>query len=244
MRSPFFILLILSFVYAGCEKDSNATSSADAGSSNGSLTRFITVGQYLYIVDNSSLQTYSLQQPQTPQFKASTDVGFNIETIFSYQDKLFIGSNTALYIYSLSAPEKPARLAQVSYFIRGRDPAVARDSVAYSTLRGNFGGTLNVFNIKDPTQPFQVNALGLNSPHGLGLKDSALYVCNGASSLKVYNISKPFQPVEKYDLSSVNETFLDVIVQDKVLVCYIEGGICLLDISDIFKPVFISKIKN
>jgi hypothetical protein len=136
------ILLLI----AGCDKSTEASSSSN--STNGSLTRFITVGNYLYVVDNSSLKTYNISTPSSPVFKASTPVGFLIETIFPYQDKLFIGSANAMFIYSISNPEQPQKLSETVYFIRGRDPIVAFDSVAYSTVR-SFGssGVLSVFNI-------------------------------------------------------------------------------------------------
>jgi hypothetical protein len=234
-----FILLLA----AGCDKSSDVSSSS---ASNGSLTRFITVGNYLYAVDNNSLKTYNLNTPSTPVFKSSTPVGFSIETIFPYQDKLFIGSANAMFIFSISNPEQPQKLSETVYFVRGRDPIVAFDSVAYSTVRsfGGFGGgVLNVFNIKNINQPVLLTREGMTNPYGLGIKDSALYVCDGAAGLKMYNISKPFQPVSRGNLN-IPEIIYDIIPQGNTLVCYIKGGICLIDISNRFNPVIIAKLKN
>jgi hypothetical protein len=234
-----FILLIA----AGCSKSSDVSSSSSA---NGSLTRFITVGNYLYAVDNSSLKTYNISTPSTPVFKSNTPVGFSIETIFPYQDKLFIGSDNAMFIFSISNPEQPQKLSETEYFVRGRDPIVAFDSVAYSTVRslGGFGGgVLNVFNIKNVNQPVLVTREGMTNPYGLGAKDSALYICDGTAGLKMYNISKPFQPVSRGSLS-IPEIIYDIIPQGNILVCYIQGGICLIDISNRFNPVIIAKLKN
>jgi hypothetical protein len=80
---------------------------------------------------------------RTPVFKSKTEIGINIETIFPYQDKLFIGSSSTMYVYSLSDPTRPTQLGKAEYTIRmSCDPVVARDSVAYATLRstGRCGG--------------------------------------------------------------------------------------------------------
>lgn len=246
MKKLIYILSFLCLLFiASCSKDS-ASASSDATSANGSLTRFITVGNYLYIIDNQNLKTYSIANPSTPVFKATTSVGFSIQTIFAYKQMLFIGSNSNMFIYGLNNPEQPNKLAAVPYFVRGKDPVVAIDSVAYSTVRDAGGrfGQLNVFNIKDSSNPRLTNGFTVNSPYGLGIKDSALFVCNGDSGISVYNIAKPFLPIRKTYTTPKQETFYDVIVQGNILVCYIAGGVTLYDISNIFNPIFISTVKN
>lgn len=246
MKKIFYpIAALVIFFMASCTKDGGSSlSSADGSSSNGSLTRFITVGNYLYTVDFKNLKAYNISNPATPVLKTTTFIGFNIETIFPYGDKLFIGSNQNMFIYSISNPEAPTKISEVTYFVRGRDPIVVKDTVAYSTLR-NFGtgGTLSVFNIKNINTPVNVNTTFLNSPYGLGIKDSALYICEGPNGLKVFSIYKPHLPVLKKQISNT-ETFYDVIVEDNILFCYIKGGIYLYDVSNIYNPVFISFIKN
>ncbi len=61
-----------------------------------------------------------------PQLKGSIDVGFSIETIYSYKDKLFIGPSTAMYVYSLTDPAHPDKLGQAQH-VRACDPVVAND---------------------------------------------------------------------------------------------------------------------
>jgi hypothetical protein len=243
MKKIHVILSLLLFVVAGCSKNSSDVSASTA---NGSLTRFITVGNYLYVVDNSSLKAYNINTPSTPVFKSSTQVGFSIQTILPYEDKLFIGSANAMYIYSIINPEQPKLLSETVYFVRGKDPIAVLDSVAYSTVRGTNGfggGVLNIFNIKNINQPVLVGREVMSSPYGLTIKDSALYVCDGAAGLKMFSISKPFQPVSR-STYTVPEAIYDVIVQGNTLICYIQGGICLLDISNRFSPVLIAKLKT
>jgi hypothetical protein len=244
-KANFIVIVLLSLIICSCGKDSiTGNSSSGNASSNGSLTRFTTVGNYLYIVDISSLNTFDISNPASPVFKNKTEIGFNIETIIPYGDKLFIGSNQSMFIYSLANPENPTKISTVQYFVRGRDPIVVKDTVAYSTLRNiGTGGNLNVFNIKNPLTPAFVGSLGLSSPYGLGIKDSALYICEGAVGLRVFSIYKPHVPVFK-KLLTANETFYDVIVENNILICYIKGGVYLYDVTDIFNPIYISFIKN
>ena len=155
------ILLVTTFISLvflnSCTKEFAAgASQAGAG---GSTTRFTIAGNYLYVVDNTSLKAFDISNAGTaPVLKSTTDVGINIETIFPYQDKLFIGSSMSMYIYSLTNPEKPARLAKADYQVRmSCDPVVAKDSTAYATLNstGPCGGGISqlvVYNIKDITR--------------------------------------------------------------------------------------------
>lgn len=244
MRTINTFIGVLLLVAVGCTKSSSDVSSSNG--SNGSLTRFITVANHLYTVDNNNLKTYNIANPASPVFKGTTPIGFAIQTIFPYQDKLFIGSANAMFIYSIANPEQPTLLSQTAYFVRGKDPIVAFDSVAYATVQNGFAGAtgvLNVFNIKNLNQPNLQTVLPLQSPYGLGVKDSALYVCDGAAGLKLFNIAKPYQPVARGSFSEP-ETFYDVIVQGNTLIAFIKGGVCLIDISDVLNPVLIAKLKN
>lgn len=238
------LLIILLLIAVGCTKSSSE--GAASNGSNGSLTRFITVGNYLYTVDNNNLKTYNIANPAAPVYKGSTQVGFAIQTIFPYQDKLFIGSANAMFIYSIANPEQPTLLSQTVYFVRGKDPIVAFDSVAYSTVQGRsagISGVLNVYNIKNLNQPTLQTSFLLASPYGLCVKDSALYVCDGAAGLKLFNITKPYQPLAR-GVFPESEIFYDVIVQGNTLIAFIKGGVCLIDITQVLNPVLIAKLKN
>lgn len=242
-RSLAVLLLCTSFFAIRCGKDAAVSSSTEAGQ-NGSLTRFIITGNYLYTISNDALKVFDITNSSAPVYKNIVQVGFAIQTIFPYQDKLFIGSNTAMYIYSTANPELPKKLSEATYFVRGHDPIVAVDSVAYSTVRNEFGGgVLNCFNIKDISTPQNVNRVGMTNPYGLGIKDSALYVCEADSGIKVFTIAKAYTPILKNQIR-FNETAYDVIVKNNILICYIKGGVSLFDIADLYTPAFIATVKN
>jgi hypothetical protein len=231
----------------GCEKAGDSVNNNAPGSgANGSITRFITYNNYLYIVDLNNLKSFDISNPSSPILRKTTNVGFNIETIFEYKGNLFIGSNDAIFIYGLANPAEPNLKSQFNYFIPGRDPVVALDSVAYSTTRNLFGsgGNLNIVNIKNLDAPIGVGMLAMPSPYGLAVNQNALYVCNGANGISVFNRNNAYQPILERTFSLPNETFYDLIVRGNLMICYVEAGIILLNVSNPLVPTFISSIKN
>jgi hypothetical protein len=248
MKTRLLIILITTVLLNSCTKDS-AGGAAQANGAGGSTARFTIAGNYLYVVDNTSLKAFDISNINSaPVLKSVTDVGINIETIFPYQDKLFIGSSLSMHIFSLTNPEKPGRLAKADYMIRmSCDPVVAKDSTAYATLNsagpcGGGGSQLVVYNIKDITKPLLQQSLPLNVPHGLGISDNALYVCDGSTGLKVYNINNTYNP--QLIRTITGETFYDVIPYGNILICQVNTGITLYDISNRHQPVYLSQVLN
>jgi hypothetical protein len=238
--------IILISLFGNCNKDSNGAS-VNAAGAGGSTARFTINGNYLYVVDHSSLKAFLITDPNNPVYKSKTEIGINIETIFPYGDKLFIGSSFSMYIFSLSDPAHPQQMAKADYTIRmSCDPVVAQDSVAYATLRatGPCGGgqsALVVYNIKNLSSPVLANTVNLSTPYGLGIKDHALYVCDGTQGLRIFNVTNRYAPVGVAGITG--ETFYDVIPYGNILIAQIAGGFALYNIgTNPLQPVFISKI--
>jgi hypothetical protein len=255
MKNILMILSVFvsSFIFISFDKNTADSAAAPgANGAGGSTAKFTIAGNYLYVVDHESLKLFDISNPSGPVYKDKTTIGLNIETIFPYGDKLFIGSSSSMYIYSLNNPAKPERLSKADYSIRmACDPVVAKDSTAYATLRsqntGPCGGAgisaLLVYNIKNPNLPVEVKRVFLNSPQGLGIKDSALYVCEREGGLKIFNVKSAYNPV--YVSEKNGETFYDVIPYNTILICQVQGGLALYDIgANPLQPVFLSKISN
>lgn len=252
MKSLRYILLsgLLVTSLAACDKASNSSSPSASYDSNtgsgkgGSLARFTIAQNHMYVVDNSNLLVYSLSNPGTPTLVSTQIVGFNIETIYSYKDKLFIGSSDAMYIYSISDAAHPDRMGSASH-VRSCDPVVANDTVAYVTVRGGStcGGSRNslfVYDVKNILNPVQRNVIDMQSPWGLGMWNNILYVCDGANGLKIYNISSKYSP---YYVGEMNDdTYYDVIPLDDMLVCMVQGGVLLYEIKPNGSLVKMAKI--
>ena len=245
IRTLLVIILAAAFFWQ-CNKDAGTALIGTQTGTGGSLARFTLLGSYLYTVDDRQLKVYDVANASDPVLKNTVDVGFSIETIFPFKDKLFIGSSSVVYIYSVTEPAKPHKLSEaVSPQIRWRcDPVVAKDTVAYATLRTNgpCGGTTSVlayFDIKDISNPVQKGFFNVTEPYGLGYADNVLYVCD-RTGLIIFDISKAYQP--KYLKTLSGSSYIDVIPYGDLLICWVKEGMIVYDITDNQNPVLLSKI--
>ena len=157
----------------------------------GSLARFKIVDKYLYAVDSHNINVFDISDLENPADLDDVYAGFDIETIFASGEHLFLGSMRGMYIYSIASPASPEF---VSEFQHGTacDPVVVDGDYAYVTLRGgnNCGATesgLFIVDISDMTNPVLAANYAMDEPYGLGVKDEKIFVCDGASGLKVYD---------------------------------------------------------
>lgn len=249
MKSRITISVVVMLFYfwaviSSCSKESAGSNST--ASKAGSLTRFTIEGNYLYAVDNHFLYAYSLINPTAPSKVFTSPMGFDIETIYSYKNRLFLGTRTGLYIYSIDTAAKPRLIGEARH-ARSCDPVVANDSVAFVTLKGNsFCGPatsgLYIHDARSLMNPVLKTTVAIPDPVGLGLQDSILYVCCGNDGLKVFNVIKPFSPT--LITTKTNGKFVDVIPYNQTLICFTEEGIVLYDITNPALPLFIKKIAN
>lgn len=234
-------LVLILPLFHSCTKEAANPATTGAG---GSMARYTVAGNYLYIADNSELHAYDISDPTTPYRRSSQYIGFNIETIYQYKGKLFIGSANGMYVYSLVNPENPLQEGAITH-VRSCDPVVANDSVAYVTLRtgvscGGNRDILNVYNLRNPNSPSLVRTIDLQSPYGLGVAQKALYVCQGENGMVVFDLADPYNPRELRAFK--DESYFDVIPYHGVLICFVSHGILLYDISEPLVPKKLSGV--
>ncbi|TDQ33340.1 LVIVD repeat-containing protein [Zeaxanthinibacter enoshimensis] len=159
----------------------------------GSLARFKIVGDFLYAVDPHYINIFNISDLDNPQDLEDVFAGFDIETIFYYEDKLFLGSMRGMYIYDITNPSQPVK---VSEFQHGTacDPVVVQGNYAYVTLRGGNGcgataSGLFIVDLSDISDPVLAVSYPMDQPYGLGVRGDAVFVCDGESGLKVYDKS-------------------------------------------------------
>jgi hypothetical protein len=158
-----------------------------------SMARFTLVNQYLYAVDRSDLYTFELNDQATPSLKNKQRIEWNIETIYPFQDQLFIGGQTGMYIFSLSNPALPVKQGQFNH-ARVCDPVIAETNFAYVTLRSGtpcqgFTNQLDIVDISNSQQPKLLKSYPLFNPHGLSKEGNLLFICDGDEGLKIYDAS-------------------------------------------------------
>lgn len=199
------LYIVLSFILflSSCSKSESTGLNNLAGNTGkgGSMARFAIANNTLYTVDNTTLKAYDISNPANPSSATEITLSQNpmLETIFYYQNKLFIGSRNAMYIYEVSNPLNPVHLSTYNHVV-SCDPVVVQGNTAYVTLRAgnNCGRTesfLEVIDITNPTNPVLVKSITMQSPYGLGVQGNTLFVCEGNNGFKVFDVSTPNNPV-------------------------------------------------
>lgn len=236
-------VLLLIFVLMGCSTDADNSSSNTSDGTGGSLAIFALKGNYLYTVDNSKLNIFSLTNTSQPSKVNEINISFNIETLFSHGNYLFVGSRNGMFIYSLENPENPVQLSAVQHFT-ACDPVVANDTHSFVTLHSNTtcGNNINVLQIystANPSNPILIHQRNLTHPKGLGLYHNYLVVCD--NDLKIFDILNPKEPIL---VKAINKDCFDVIIKGDDLYAIGENGLYRygLNQNDITNVVLKSEI--
>lgn len=200
-----------------------STSPTTSGVS-GSTSRFAIVNERLYAVSQNEMKLFNLQNPSNPTKDGSLNLGFGIETIFPYKDKLFLGTTTGVQIWDNKNPLKPTYLSRLDH-ARACDPVVVENDIAYVTLRsinnfsrcgGAISNQLDVIDVSNAASPVLLKTYSMKNPYGLGIDNKKLFICEGTSGLKTFDASKPmdikqlqhFKEMNAYDVIPLNNTLM------------------------------------
>jgi hypothetical protein len=172
----------------------------------GSMARFMLYNDddsdewFLYAVDETSIMTFGLSNPELPSRQSRTDAGWGIETIFEYKDQLFLGSQSAMYVFGLENPASPAYISELQHWT-ANDPVVVGEvgpdekDTAFVTLRSSDGwgvDALLAVDVDDVESPELLLEISLWNPHGLALFSfgdrDLLIVADGDAGLKVFDV--------------------------------------------------------
>ena len=210
----------------------------------GSMARFAIVNDYLYAVNLHSLQVLNVGNTSDPQKISTSGVGWNIETIYPFKNKLFIGSSNGMFIYDISTPHTPVRQGQFMH-ARACDPVVADDNYAYVTLRaGTFcegtNNQLDVINVQNVMQPALLKTYPMTNPHGLSKDGNLLFICDGKDGLKIYDAAQPGNIKLLKQIKGI-ETY-EAIAWNKKLLIVATNGLYQYDYSDINNIKLLSTI--
>lgn len=173
-----------------------ATGSAgrESGSGlGGSMARFTLFRDYLYTVDNEQLHVFDISTPSNPNKVNTVSLGWGIETIMPYQDKLFVGTNTGVLIYDNQNPSSPSYMSRFDH-ANSCDPVYIDNDFAYVTLRSGtrcqgFNNQLDILDVSNLNNPTLVSTYAMHNPHGLSVKNNILYLCDGDEGLKVFDVT-------------------------------------------------------
>ncbi|WP_179020037.1 hypothetical protein [Winogradskyella forsetii] len=242
MRKIYSILVMV-LLLVNCDSDGSNDASFTENGQGGSLARFALYSDYLYVVDDTNLNVFSIVNREQPVQVNTVSIGFNIETLFNYENYLYIGSRNGMFIYNIDNAEEPAYVSDVQHFT-ACDPVVANDTHAFVTLHTNIGcGTninvLEIYDITEVTNPVLVSSRNLTRPIGLGLYNNYLFVCD--NEVKVFDVS---DPTDSQLVTSIDVNSFDVIINNGILVLIGQNGLYqyTLDADDITNISHLSTI--
>ncbi len=228
----------------------NLSGAAQSYGQGGSMARFTLMSEHLYAVDDNSLRVFDVKNPASPEHLKNIDLGWGIETIFPFQEKLFIGSNSGMHIYDAQTPSAPTVMS-VYQHITACDPVVVNEKYAFVTLRNgrtcqNGGNELQVVDIRDLYNPRLMMAYPMLNPHGLALAGDYLYLAEGLHGLKSFNVSDVMD-IDRNQLEFLKSMkSVDIIPGPKSLIVIGPDGVCQFDYStpNVLKPLSCIDVKN
>lgn len=201
---------------------SDASKAASTGTA-GSMAAMVLLNDYLYaLTGTSQVRIVNISDAAAPVIAGAVYPGSELQTIYPFKDKLFLGSAIGMYIMDVSDPAHPKSAGQFSH-VRACDPVVTDGTYAYVTLHTGTrcGGTFNeleVLNVQNVLKPALVKVYPLTKPTGLCKDGDLLLVCDGSDGVKLYDASnvsdlKLLQQIkcnDPYDVIAANNLALVV----------------------------------
>lgn len=208
----------------------------------GSMARFTIFDHYLYAVTENDMKVFDVNGGTLNHF-SDVNLGSNVETVFPYDNMLFVGTTTGMLIYNNSNPAAPYEVGSYSH-ITSCDPVVVEGTHAYVTLRGGNpcginANTLEVVDISQPTNPTQVAVYAMTEPYGLGVDANSLFVCDG-SGVQIFNATDP-SAISKVGTAGTSKAF-DVIPFNNILYVIAADGLFQYDYTNPASPQLLSRI--
>lgn len=218
-----------------CEFNSGNNSTPHTKGMAGSMAAMVLINNHLYAITSmNSLGIIDVNNAANPTPDSSFFTGFELQTIYPFEDKLFLGSATGMFVYDVTDPKHPFQTGQFSHS-RACDPVIADGDYAYVTLHigtscGGEQNELDVVNVQDITNSFLIKTYNLTKPTGLSKDGDLLFVCD-STNVNVYNAADPINLILLHQIKS-NSPY-DVIAANKKLVVVNSDGLYQYSYNDI-----------
>ena len=197
MKKTYILSSLLSMIIMlGCGESSN-NSNNNIGKA-GSMARFSLKGNYLYTLNKSEMNIFDVSEASNPKNISKLHTPFNVETLYSYKDYLYMGASNGVYIYDNSEPTQPNFLTLFTH-AQSCDPVILENDIAYVTLNSSNScwrqnpieiNRLEVLDMHDPKKPKLIKRMEMWEPKGLAINNNKLFICDGTEGLKVFDINE------------------------------------------------------
>ena len=226
--------------------DVNGPSAGSGTGVSGSITKFSIIQNHLYVMEGNRLYPINIGNPLSPQGTTPVVIWREVETLFAYNNHLFMGTTTGMLIYSVSNPNQPNQIGVINH-AQACDPVVVKDNYAYVTIRsGNICGQninqLDVIDVSNYAQPILKETFQLVNPHGLGIDNNLLFICDGSAGLKIFDATNPLTVGNNLMHQFNNINAIDIIPHNNVAIMISSDGISQYDYTNPAQIQFLSKI--
>lgn len=157
-----------------------------------------------------------------------------------------MGTTTGMLIFSVANPNEPNQIGVINH-AQACDPVVVKDNYAYVTIRsGNICGQninqLDIIDISNLSNPVLMETFQMVNPHGLGIDNNLLFICDGSAGLKVFDATNPLTVGNHLLHQFDNITAIDIIPFNNVAIMISSDAITQYDYSNPAQIQFLSKI--
>ncbi len=228
--------LIGALLVACAENDSTSAGDGTGGGTGkgGSMARFAIDGDNLYAIAGSKITQFDISNPARPGLWDAIDVAFDIETLFPSGEYLFVGAETGVHIFAYNSLGQLEPVSSLLH-VQSCDPVVVEGDLAYVTLRGTSGCSVDnvnqfqIIDLSDIRRPALLDTVEMQGPMGLGVDDHRVFICDGDAGLKVLDVTDPEHPERAEHLPG--QVCYDVIPDDGILIVSGFDGLYQYDIT-------------
>lgn len=181
----------------------------------GTMNKITTLNNHAYVVGESEIFVFSDNGSNMSFLNRVHTQASGVETIYPYEDYLYIGTQSSMELLSTTDPENPTHISEY-WHPTACDPVLPTGDIAYLTLRsadnsgcGGDENTLTVIDMTDVFDPEPLNSIVLDSPYGMGIDGNYLWVGEGNNGLTLLDNSIPSNPQVIKEFTGV--TAYDVI---------------------------------
>ena len=211
---------------------------------NGSMSRFALYQDYLYTVINNYMSILDLSGGKPVKAADNLHIGWDVETIFSYKDNMFMGTPRGMVIYSVANPLQPQYISSV-WHVFGCDPVVVENDIAYVTINSGNGcgqntNELIIYDVSNVETPQHIVTYAMTKPKGLGVDRGTLFLCD--DGLKIFNATDPKTLMAHQLAHYKGMSGYDVIPFENVLMMIAEDGLYQYHYSDLDNIKQLSKL--
>lgn len=209
----------------------------------GSTSKYAINNEALYILNDSEIKAYNLDNPLQPILISNSKIQQG-ETVFPMDKYLMIGTTSAILVYEINADKSLTYVSRLDHTTQC-DPVIAKDNYAYATLKSGSGcgwgnSALLIADISNIRYPREVNTFQMSSPNGLGFVGNSLVVTDGAKGVKVFNLTNPTHPSFKEAIDIKNGNDILSLKENRFLVTS-DAGIYQFELGK-EKSTLISKL--